>query len=313
MSRVTTNPPAAELVTETAEVPQSFTHKTDRDEVLLTTWRRRGRDAFTVGARWPGAHGFYRTRYGLLDPLLFGETVRQTLPLLSHAAYQVPLGHHLLWQDFRWDLDAEALRADGTGPVDIELRVACPDVTYRKSRAASLSLEVEALRDGAPLGTARTRFTIQDPAVYRRLRGPYADAAGSGPRALPPPKPPQYVGRDAFDDVVLSCTSTPRMWQLRADTAHPVLFDHPVDHVPGMLLLEGARQAAMATAHPRPVIPVSMDIGFVRYVELDAPCLLRARPLPAAPGESARVRVEAEQHDDTLFSAVVGLAEVPLR
>ncbi|WP_260845011.1 AfsA-related hotdog domain-containing protein [Streptomyces sp. SLBN-31] len=48
-------------------------------------------------------------------------------------------------------------------------------------------------------------------------------------------------------DVVLSPLGQPHRWQLRVDTRHPVLFDHIVDHVPGMLLIEAARQAATAT------------------------------------------------------------------
>ncbi|WP_281275492.1 AfsA-related hotdog domain-containing protein [Saccharothrix australiensis] len=32
-------------------------------------------------------------------------------------------------------------------------------------------------------------------------------------------------------------------WLPRVDRRHPVLFDHPVDHVPGMALQEAGRQA----------------------------------------------------------------------
>ncbi|MFI6341435.1 ScbA/BarX family gamma-butyrolactone biosynthesis protein [Streptomyces sp. NPDC050535] len=43
--------------------------------------------------------------------------------------------------------------------------------------------------------------------------------------------------------------TTTRSWLLRLNTSHPTLFDHPQDHVPGMLLLEAARQATHATHH----------------------------------------------------------------
>ncbi|WP_103528805.1 ScbA/BarX family gamma-butyrolactone biosynthesis protein [Streptomyces sp. SM12] len=284
------------------------THKTNRDEVLLRTWWRSAPDRFTVTAEWPAAHPFYVSRLGLRDPLLLSETVRQTLPLLSHAAYRVPEGHQLLWKDFDWVMDPGAALADGS-PAGLELHITCEDVKYRRDRASAISLHVDVERDGRPLAAARTRFTIQDRTVYNRLRGRYADAAAATAQAvpLPPPAGRSRFGRDRFEDVVLAATDQPGRWQLRVDPAHPVLFDHLVDHVPGMLLLEGARQAALATAHPAPTAVVGMDSAFVRYAELDAPCWLEVEGSP----ESGTVRVSARQHDQEIFHSTVTLIPVP--
>ncbi|MFD0381589.1 AfsA-related hotdog domain-containing protein [Streptomyces stramineus] len=38
-------------------------------------------------------------------------------------------------------------------------------------------------------------------------------------------------------------TSDPRQWLLRHPFANTVLYDHPVDHVPGLVLIEAAHQA----------------------------------------------------------------------
>ncbi|MFJ8668556.1 ScbA/BarX family gamma-butyrolactone biosynthesis protein [Streptomyces sp. NPDC093600] len=294
-------------------VPVAYTHKSDPAEVLLSTWCQVGEDRFVVTARWPETHGFYLTRFGLYDPLLLSETVRQTLPLLAHAAYGVPFGHQLLWKDFGWDLDPAALRADGEKGAAVELRLTCSDVKYRKGRATAITLSVEALRDGERLAHARTRFTIQERAVYERLRGRYADIASANARAvpLPPPAPAQAMGRESFQDVVLSCTDVPHRWQLRTDTSHPILFDHPVDHVPGMLLLEAVRQAAQAIAHPRPTVVVGMHSDFVRYAEFDAPCWITAKPLPDDVEGRRRVLVSAHQHEEEIFTSVVALGEAP--
>lgn len=293
-------------------VPMSYTHKTNPAEVLLASWCRTGDDTFTVTARWPRAHAFYLARHGRHDPLFLTETVRQTLPLLSHAAYDVPFGHQLLWKDFGWQIDADALGADGSD-ADVELHITATDVKYRKERATALSLSYEAVRAGRRLGTARTRFTIQDRAVYERLRGRYADIESVNARVLPlaPPAPAQQTGRDRYEDVVLSCTDSPNRWQLRTDTSHPVLFDHPVDHAPGMLLLEAARQAAQAAVHPRPTLVRGMQCDFSRYAELDAPCWITARALPDDAEGRPQTLVTAEQHDEEIFTAVVGLHEVP--
>ncbi|MEU3898144.1 ScbA/BarX family gamma-butyrolactone biosynthesis protein [Streptomyces sp. NPDC045251] len=296
----------------TTSVPQALTHKANRDEVLLDRWGQTGADAFTVTARWPRSHSFYLTRHGLHDPLLLSETIRQTLPLISHGAYEVPLGHQLLWRDFHWSLAPEALTAE-EDDAEIELRITCTDVTYRRNRAAALTMHVEALRDGAHLAAARTGFSIQERSVYERLRGRYADIAQANARSIPlsPPASAAPAGRERFADVVLSNTDSANRWQLRADTAHPVLFDHPVDHVPGMLLLEAARQSAQAMTHPRQSVVVGMDSAFTRYVELDSPCWLLAEPLPDDLAGHARVRVVAEQNDAVAYSCVVVLAEAP--
>ncbi|MDH6618354.1 hypothetical protein M2163_005462 [Streptomyces sp. SAI-135] len=190
-------------------VSADHTHKTNQDEMLLRSWRRTGPDTFTVTAAWPAEHRFYVSRLGLYDPLLLSETVRQTLPLLSHGAYQVPFGHQLLWKDFSWTLDPAASRADG-GPAELELHISCHEVTYRRDRASAISLTVEVERGGQTLATARTRFTIQDRTVYNRLRGAYADAAAATARAvpLPPPAGLSPFGRDRFEDVVLAARPT---------------------------------------------------------------------------------------------------------
>ncbi|MBB4980986.1 ScbA/BarX family gamma-butyrolactone biosynthesis protein [Streptomyces nymphaeiformis] len=299
-----------EAALSAAHVPQVFTHKTNPSEVLLTGWCRTGPDAFAVTARWPRAHGFYVHRDGLLDPLLLSESIRQTLPLLSHAEYGVPLDHHLLWQDFRWELDPAAARDEGHG-ADVELRITATDVKYRGTRAAALVLHVEAWRQGARLAEARTHFTVQDPAVYRRLRGRYADLVLANARALPapPPAPAPVRGGRHDEDVVLARADGEGRWQLRVDTSHPILFDHPVDHAPGMLLLEAARQAAQASS-PRPTAVVGMEAVFTRYAELDAPCWIDARPLPGAPTGRQRILVTARQHDEEIFTDVVTLGEV---
>lgn len=294
-------------------VPLAYTHKTNPDEALLTDWRQVAPDTFVIGARWPSRHAFYASKHRLHDPLLLGETVRQTLPLLSHAAYGVPLGHQLLWKDFAWDIDLPALHADGTNP-EVELRITCGDVKYRKARAAAMTLSVEARRDGLRLGRARTQFTIQDRTVYERLRGPYGDIQWANDRLvpLPPPAPAQPVGRDAFDDVVLSPTDQTGRWQLRIDPSHPFLFDHPVDHAPGMLLLEAARQAALAATHPQPTCVVGMDNVFHRYAELDAPSWVRTHMLPADTRGRRRVLITIHQGDSEIFTSLVSLDLAPV-
>ncbi|MEV5597009.1 ScbA/BarX family gamma-butyrolactone biosynthesis protein [Streptomyces sp. NPDC052496] len=263
--------------TLTTTVPKEYVHKTALSEVLLTSWKETAPDIHVVTAEWPRTHTFYSSRNRLHDPLLLVETIRQTIPLLSHLAYQVPFGHQLIWDHFSYALDPGVLRTE-TAPTEIELRIVCSDIKRRKGTLSALTMDVEATRGGVHLASAVARFTSHAPAVYRRLRGPYGDAREAMARAvpLPPPVAPPRVARAQYESVLLSPTDTSNRWQLRTDTTHPVLFDHPVDHAPGMLLLEAAHQAVHAVLHPLPVIPVGLSTVFARYAELDAPCWIEA-------------------------------------
>ncbi|MFF4170141.1 ScbA/BarX family gamma-butyrolactone biosynthesis protein [Streptomyces sp. NPDC001744] len=296
--------PAEPPATVTTTVPREYVHKAALAEVLLTGWYRTGEDAFTVTAQWPRAHSVLRSRHGVHDPMLFAETVRQVFPLLSHAAYTVPFGHHLIWEHFSYAVDpvAGGLRA-GLRPAEITLDIACHDIVRRRGGLSALSLRVEAHRDGFRLGSAETRFTSHSPAVYNRLRGAYADkeAALAAAVPVPPPIPAHRVGHKLRENVVLAATRTPRRWQLRVDTYHPVLFDHPVDHVPGAVLLEAARQAAHVVAGPVPTVATAMETRFTRFAELDSPCWVDAEP----EADTGRVRVTVHQNGQELFTASV--------
>ncbi|MEV5968461.1 ScbA/BarX family gamma-butyrolactone biosynthesis protein [Streptomyces sp. NPDC051921] len=294
-------------------VVQGHTHKTNPDEVLLTDWRRTDEHAFVVRAHWPRSHDFYTTRHGLHDPLLLGETVRQALPLISHVGYEIPLGHQLLWHDFRWELAPAALLV-AERETEVELHIRCTELKYRRGRVVSMLLTALVYREGRLLACSRTRFAIQDRAIYERLRGQYADIELANARALPPspPVPAFSVGRSRAMDVALSPAGRPHRWLLRVDTTHPILFDHRVDHAPGMLLLEASRQAAQAVTSPRSSVVVGMDTAFIRYAELDAPCRIHAHRHAVDEAGRRRVLVTAHQHDVEIFTNLVTLVGAPL-
>ncbi|MER6111626.1 ScbA/BarX family gamma-butyrolactone biosynthesis protein [Streptomyces hirsutus] len=328
MSITASNP--ATHTSSAIAVPREYVHKSAQSEVLLTGWSPAGPDCHRVTARWPLTHPFYGPVGGFHDPMLVAESVRQCVPLLSHVAYDVPFGHRQVWSRFRYEIDPAAL-AVSDAPAEVEMRVTCPEVVRRAGRLVSVDMRVHLSVDDRPLGTAFTRFADLSPAVYPRLRGPYADIDEAYRRAIPlaPPTAPASVARTGFADVVLSPTNCPALHQLRVDLTHPALFDHPVDHAPGMLLLEAARQATHAQAHPRPVIATAMEAEFAQYVELDAPCWIHVGPsgedsgrgdggLPGdgrgpvddGPG-AASVRVTAVQNEACAFTATVTPTATP--
>jgi hypothetical protein len=298
----------------TAVLPEHV-HKTEAAEVLLTGWRSTGRDAFTVAARWPREHAFYTATRGMPDPLLTAETIRQAIPLLSHCAYDAPLDHRQSWSDLSYVLNSEALAvvADTSGDIEVELRITCFNVVRRGERLVALTMQVDVTADGVELGVARTTFHNHPPGVYRRLRGDHADLQQAILGALPlvPPVAAVLVGRECFHDVVLSPTDVANRTRLRVDLGHTVLFDHPVDHAPGMLMLEAARQASLSMAQPRAMLLTGIDCAFTRYAELDAPCWIQTDALPGDTAGHTRVLVSAVQNEAYIFSAVATLELLP--
>lgn len=55
---------------------------------------------------------------------------------------------------------------------------------------------------------------------------------------------------------------------LHANAGSPVFFDHPLDHVPGMVVLEGCRQAARLWLHDLSIDIEAITLTFVRHLEL---------------------------------------------
>jgi 2-oxo-3-(phosphooxy)propyl 3-oxoalkanoate synthase len=292
----------------TTTVAKEYVHRAALSDVFLTGCSAEGPDSFVIGAQWPRHHSFYASDGGLYDPLLLCETIRQTLPLLTHTAYGVPFGHQLSWSRFRYAVNPHAMRIART-PAELTLRVNVTDITVRRGLPAALSMHFEITRQDTVVAAASTDFHCHSPAVYRRLRGGHAD--GSVFWSTPRPAGPLdagLCGREHARDVVLSPGDGDGRWLLRADTEHPVLFDHPVDHVPGMLLLEAARQAAHA-ARPEGGArwPASMNVTFRRYVEFGSPCWITADAAPPVPGRDQGVHVTAVQEGVPVFDAAVSV------
>jgi hypothetical protein len=299
-------------------VSAQLVHKQSAEQMLLEDWRQAGERGYLITARWSRARGRFREFYfepdGRPDPMLVIESVRQCLPLLSHAAFGVPLDHHLVWESFGCRLVPDALDADE--PLDrVEIDVHCDDVRRRGARVTMLAFRFVLRRGGAELATAWTRFAVHPPGVYLRVRGDSASRS-SAELHLTPPEPvnPREVGRRAEAYVLLSATQRPDAWLLRLDTGHPIFFDHPVDHVPGALLLDAALQTARAAAHDPdgPSRAVEIDSRFSRFVELDVPCELEAKPMPSADAEHEQVEVTCtSQSAGPAFCSVVTLQRAP--
>src|SRR5262249_21270608 len=155
-------------------------------------------------------------------------------------------------------------------PVEMELDVLMSKIEYNAGQPCSIQFNWTLWRctSAVTTGSCRTRFI--SPRVYRRLR---TGRTTPTTRILPGPLlAPRAVGRKHARDVLLAPGDQPQQWRLAVDTCHPTLFQRPNDHIPGMALLEAARQAASALLSPVQFAVPAGRMTFHRYAEFDSPC-----------------------------------------
>ncbi|EST38589.1 hypothetical protein N566_06610 [Streptomycetaceae bacterium MP113-05] len=264
--------------TETFEqaVPRTLVHRSAISEVLLTGIRHSGGARYRIGAQWPRSHSYY----GVIarrwhDPMVFAESIRQAGLLLAHQALHIRMGSHFLTESLSFGITESGARLS-RGPANVVLDVVLSHVERRRNVVSAFTYQVTAYREGERIGSGSTTARCVSPAVYSRLRGHRASSVPSG--YLPVALAPQAVGRSVDADVVLGAATWDGARILRADPDHPVLFDHPVDHIPGMVVMEAARQAALVTLG----LPAGLLLGchaeFRSYIEFDPPCLVSVPP-----------------------------------
>ncbi|MFJ5087770.1 ScbA/BarX family gamma-butyrolactone biosynthesis protein [Streptomyces sp. NPDC088674] len=290
----------------------SWARKVRPEEAFVREWSEKSPTEYQVSLDLPRSHAFYTAADGSTSPLLLIESIRQALAVLSCAAQGIPSSHRLGWNTARYAFTPAAGLAPGLS-ADVLLHVRHTEVSRRRQGAARLAAHIRATSGGTVLVDSAIRYTAFPPLIYDRLRKERADAKRAFARALPPPPPVSaaLVGRTDPRDVVIAPASAPHEYRLRLDTRNEVLFDHPHDHVPGMVLLEGVLQAVRASM-PGHAPLVGLDSTYARYVELDSPCLLSVIPLPDDEENHSRARVVGVQNGREAFASTVRLAPAGL-
>lgn len=71
--------------------------------------------------------------------------------------------------------------------------------------------------------------------------------------------------------------------QLYLDPSHPFFFEHPLDHFPGLMLVEAGRQFGTAVAHVEYGVPHDavftlngLKVEFTQFAELDRPVFVNS-------------------------------------
>lgn len=298
-------------------VSRQMVHRAAVAEVFVTDAFPMGDDRYLVAAQWPRDHALYHPdASGLTDPLLLTETVRQALVYLAHEYYEIPLDYRFIGCDTDFEItDPEALLV-GDAPLHVVLDARWSWVDNKPPRRFGMRLEVVVTVAGRECGRGSLRVFAVDERRYGLLRwrgaGDRADDGGQGNKgAVVTRMPTTAVGRLRAKDCVLGRTDTGE-WRLLFDLKHAVLFDHPGDHIPLMVTLEGFRQLGHHLVGHRPGVPQGSVLSTLRmdclaFAELDEPVLLdvEEQNSPSDRPGTTRLRVTALQRNSVIATAAM--------
>jgi 2-oxo-3-(phosphooxy)propyl 3-oxoalkanoate synthase len=254
-------------------VPREIVHRASVAEVFVTSLADLGADRFDVGVQLPRSHGFYGDNDQLHhDPLAFVEAGRQACLALSHQYFRAPADARFVLRRFAFRVhDRDGLEITAT-PCEAALRCQVVRHFAQHGQPNGLHLRYRVEVGGRHAMTAEFDFSWLSDKAWATLRG-----AVPHPRTAPPAArcPATVVGRHRERNVVIGPPQFDGRFaraELLVDTDHPTLFDHPVDHVPGMVLVEAVRQLATAStavsASLRSGMPIALRCQFNAFAEL---------------------------------------------
>ncbi|MDT9695515.1 ScbA/BarX family gamma-butyrolactone biosynthesis protein [Streptomyces sp. P17] len=299
------------ILSPEASIDTRLVHRTHRKDVLPTGITKLDDRHYTVSTRWPADHRRFTDEQGNFLPSLVIESIRQAVILVAHDGLGVPLGHQFLVSAAHHRVDPNRLLAP-EAPARLDLDVSIHDLKHRRGVPSSLEARVVLRVDGEIIGTGGGDCSVMTAEVYRRLRRGRTETAWTAALAapLPAPVPVHSVGRTHDCDVALAPGDEPGHWLLRADVSNELMFDHPNDHMPAMVLLDAAQQAAHIVFEGRPFLPSSCVVSCSRYVEFDSPCTVRA-DLKEEAGRGYVLSVTGHQGGEQVFEILFrGLSEV---
>ncbi|MDQ0828317.1 hypothetical protein QF032_000161 [Streptomyces achromogenes] len=283
-------------------VERELIHRRNLTEVFLTDIRPVERRSFVAAALLPLVHAHYTSHTGptgrrVPDAVLLLECCRQAETFAAHAFFDVAMDAAFILRNWSVVLSPDAAVPWGPGPGELLMSAVVRDPGGQTGGSVrSLEFEFGLRLSGVHIGQARMEVGYVAPRTYaairsRRRGGPPPTSDKQPPVVTGRPVDPARAGRiNATDTLLLDAVTDPDSVTaaLRVPVENPSLFDHPQDHVPGMVLLEAARQiAALATdawggGAPRTTALVAVESSFSSYAELDRPVAMAATPTDGA-------------------------------
>lgn len=298
-----------------ATVPRGLVHRSAIAEVFVTDSRPVGPTRFEVAAQLPRGH--VMLEHTVHDMSLLLEAGRQAGVLVSHRHLDVPMDRVFIMNQLALNVTDLAGLEQGTDPGRLVVDVDATLHTNSGGRLRGYDFTGVWTIDGTRVAEGTGSLTFINKRAYAALRTRARSALDLSVAAPTPlPAAPETVGRRDRRNVVITdpVAADPDRWSATVVPAfgHPHLFDHPLDHLPGNLVIEAARQLTVAAAarswgvDPATLVPVSVEAEFTDYCENDLATRLEADLTPfrtsgLGPVAGAEVRI---CQNDTVRSTI---------
>jgi hypothetical protein len=288
-------------------VPLESVHRQSSSEVFLRSGVPGPDGTFLARAVLPAAHPYWtdHPEPGAADALLLLECCRQAETYAAHEHFGVAPGTKFVLAGWSLTLEPGARAVTGAGG-ELTIEAGTDDAEWRGDVLRAMRYRMRLSVGGVPAGEVLMRVRYVPEGVYRAMRTRRDGSAlptSDDFRGLPDgvPVPPGDVARTVPDNAILLDARYDTLavrTRMRVAGDHPSLFDHAQDHVPGMVLMEAGRQAALLALSRFGGRPATrwrlsaLEAEFTAYAELDAPLTVTAhRPVPAGDDGSLAVRV----------------------
>lgn len=301
-------------------VPRELAHRRALGEVFIADSIELEEDEFALAMQVPRSHSLWFDRQAPYhDPLATLEASRQGTFVIVHRYLGIERGPPFTLHRIGFRvLDLEAYRDDESSPFEAIWHARLEDTNVRAGVLVGMRLRGTLLVDGSPAATLEGEVAMLPQREYEMVRATQRARVpvGSAARPLGARIDPALVGRIDRRNVVIGLLAPGEgeeaSYPLVVDERHPSFYDHPQDHVPGPLIVEAYRQAAIVTACrsgalASPVAAVSgCEATFGDFCEPDAPASCSAS---VAGVDGARVEVEVGLHQ---FGARIASARIEL-
>jgi len=222
-------------------IDSSLVHKTSPDQVLLTTAENTAAGGWDLNVAVPPGHPLAGA-IPTASTLLGVELMRQCAIAYAHVAAGVPLGWAFLMNELSFEWHGDSVPANA-GEFDGRVSVRQRAVKMRKGQVSDLQLEADYLSGGLVVGSGSGDLSCLPTRAYQAVRrnAPKTGVGNTGPLGAVLAGELRQAG--TLDAVLV--------W----NQGDRFIFDHPSDHVSGMLF-------ASAVLESHRLLSGSQALGF---------------------------------------------------
>lgn len=282
-----------------ATVPRHLVHRRSPADVLLTDYETVD-GIHRAAVQFPTSHRMFAPVRRTHDSLMVAEALRQAVSLFCHVNHGVPLDHVVFIEHFRSEI-FDPLSVDD---IDDSLVVESitNDVSFDDESMDNLKLSARLLNGTRVVASGTASVRSMGPEALSQNRTP--TMADPHFRHLPAGTEvvsADMVGRRDPADVVLARHTSDGTLVVAPDPRNLAMFDHSVEYLPGVTMLEAARQALrLATGVPE-LDFTSLEVRFMGFAEWADPCSVIVDTDADSTDGVHRIQFE---HDGSVLSAM---------